>query len=159
MNNMHDETSDEMERELLLLKPRPATPQLRQRVEAALDRPIAAHRSYAPLALAASLLVAAALIGLLLSRQQASTVTPRIVQSPAAIDSSQPTLLAYRHALGQSEQEFVALPDAHGTARTASAAHLPASPSLSPFSPLEMLNLSPRPDVVPPRSHSSKDRS
>ena len=159
MNNMHDETLDEMERELLLLKPRPATPRLRQRIEAALDCPIAAHRSYAPLALAASLLVAAALIGLLLSRQPTPSFTPRIVQSPAAIDSSQPTLLAYRHALGQSEQELVALLDAHGTARTASAAHLPASPSLSPFSPLEMLNLSPRPDVVPPRSHSSKDRS
>lgn len=159
MNDTLDESLSEVERDLLRLTPRPATSQLHSRIEAALVQPLAAHRSYAPLALAASLLVAAALIGLLLSRQPAPTAAPRMVQVPSSIDSSQPTLIAYRHALGRSEQDLFALLDAHGASRAATASHVPASPSLSPFSPLEMLEFFPRPGSTNPRSHLSKDRS
>jgi len=130
------ESLDELERELMALKPRPASAQLGQRIEAEIGAPITLGRWYAPLAVAASIAVAALLLTLFTpapTDRTNGTSTLHANGSIPAIDSTVPTLIAYHRALAQSEADLAALLDAHAAASHAQPA---SNAAPSPESPL-----------------------
>lgn len=126
---------ENVERQLRSLQPRPASRELQRRIAGRLeDAPLMPLRWYAPLAMAASLAIAATLTALLLAGGRSEDagdngVAARMEAVPS-LDLSQPTLIAYHRALADSERALDRMLDEHARRNRDAAATSPESSSL-----------------------------
>ncbi len=127
---------EDIEAQLRSLRPRPASPEFQRRIAGRLeDAPLIPPRWYAPLAIAASLAMAATLTALLLAQTPRPAATGEPANGPQvsapSLDLTRPTFMAYRHALGHSVGDLTDLLDQHARHHRGSAAALPeTSPPL-----------------------------
>jgi hypothetical protein len=108
--------SDPLENELAALRPRPVSPELRDRVAERLKTPAPSRRWVWGIVLA-GVLVGIGVIAVLLPnrKEPAPPVPPAVVPPPAPPatepESPPPSVLAYRRALARSPEAFDALLD------------------------------------------------
>ena len=107
--------SDPLENELAALRPRPVSPELRDRVAERLNAPAPRRRWVWGIALVGVLMVAGVIAFLRPNRKEpAPPVLPAVAPSPRApveLESPPPSVLAYRRALARSPEALDALLD------------------------------------------------